>query len=179
MPQPVELLRHDPAWAGLAARYGQALANLLGANLLTVHHIGSTAIAGIRAKPIVDLMPVVADLAAVDRARTVLEAAGHVWKGEFGLPGRRYLPKDDPVTGRRLMNIHLYERGSHEIVRHLAFRDHLRRHPQEAAAYEAEKLRCMALEPDDTARYSEAKAPWIEAAERRALAWWRGRGGSL
>lgn len=179
VPQAVALLPHDPAWAGLAATYGEQFAALLGDNLVVVHHIGSTAIPGIRAKPIIDLMPVVADLAAVDRARPALEAAGHAWRGEFGLPGRRYLPKDDPATGRRLMHVHLYERGSDEIVRHLAFRDYMRSHPREAADYEAEKLRCMALEPDDIARYSEAKGAWIEAAERRALAWWRGRGGSL
>lgn len=179
VPQPVELLPHDPAWAALAVTYAEALAGLLGDNLIVVHHIGSTAIPGIRAKPIIDLLPVVADLAAVDRARPALEAAGHAWKGEFGLPGRRYLPRDDAATGRRLMHLHLYERGSHEIARHLAFRDYMRGHPKEAAAYEAEKLRCMALEPGDRARYSEAKGPWIEAAERRALAWWRGRGGSL
>lgn len=68
-PIPVELCPHDPAWAETARTEAARLAAVLGDNLLIVHHVGSTAIPGIRAKPIVDLMPVVADLHRLDEAR--------------------------------------------------------------------------------------------------------------
>src|SRR5690348_16655931 len=96
----VELWPHDPAWAGLAEAESARLAGVLGDNLLTVHHIGSTAIAGIRAKPIVDLLPVVRDLAALDAKEAEMVALGYVWRGEFGLPGRRFCLRSELETGR-------------------------------------------------------------------------------
>src|SRR5690606_8204860 len=96
----VELVPHDPAWARLARVEAVALHAALGDNLLAVHHIGSTAIAGIRAKPIVDLMPVVRAPTLLDASRAALEALGYRWWGELGLAGRRYCTRDDPASGQ-------------------------------------------------------------------------------
>jgi GrpB-like predicted nucleotidyltransferase (UPF0157 family) len=98
-------------------------AEALGLNLRIVHHIGSTAIPGIRAKPILDLMPVVRSLAELDKCQGKVKALGYDWWGEFGLPGRRYCTKSDPKAGYRTVQLHCYEAGSTEIKRHLAFRD--------------------------------------------------------
>lgn len=171
----VELVAPDPAWAGRAAVGAAMLAGVLGDNLVICHHIGSTAIPGIRAKPTVDLMPIVRDIAAVDAAEEAIRALGFEFRGEFGLPGRRYCPMDDPATGKRAFNVHIYQAGSGEAARHLAFRDYLRAHSDEARAYEAAKARAAALHPDDTLAYNEAKADWIVACEARALAWARDR----
>ncbi|WP_249119455.1 MULTISPECIES: GrpB family protein [unclassified Bradyrhizobium] len=134
MPPPfkVELKSHDPKWASKAEDEGQALAARMGACLLNVHHIGSTAIPDIHAKPILDLMPVVTSLAELDERKPHIETLGYEWWGEFGLPGRRYYTKSDPDTGRRLVQLHCYARGSPEITRHLAFREYLRGHPEVA-----------------------------------------------
>lgn len=166
----VELAPHNPAWAERAAAETERLRGALGDNLLAVHHIGSTAISGIAAKPIVDLMPIVADLAALDAARPAVEALGYVWRGEFGLQGRRYCVLADEA-GRRIVQAHCYQQGDPGVERHLAFRDYMRAHPDEAAAYEAEKRRAAALHPDDSLAYNGAKNDWIQAAERRAGAW--------
>ena len=173
MPPPikVELLPHDPRFAHLADVEARLLAQALGPNLWVVHHIGSTAIPAIRAKPILDLMPVVGSMAELDKCRGEIEALGYAWWGEYGLPGRRYCSKSDPKTGRRIAQLHCYENGSTEITRHLAFRDYLRARPELAAEYDRVKAECQRQHPDDSHAYSDCKAAWIKDAEANALKW--------
>lgn len=176
-PIPVELHRHTPAWAEAAKREAARLSEALNEQLVAVHHVGSTAIPGIRAKPILDLLPVVGDLAALDAARPRIEALGYAWWGEYGLPGRRYCTLDDPATGLRRVQLHCYEPGSPEIERHVAFRDHLRSHPDVAAAYDAEKERCRALHSMNSHAYTECKNAWIRRIEAEAVRRGRNREG--
>jgi GrpB-like predicted nucleotidyltransferase (UPF0157 family) len=172
MPPPirVELRPHDPAWALLAEAERAALFDAIGDLLLVVHHIGSTAVPDIHAKPVVDLMPVVRDIGALDARRATIEGLGYRWWGELGLRGRRYCTKDDPDTGKRLLQLHAYAEGADDIERHLAFRDFLLQHPAVAADYDREKLRCQRLHPEDSHAYGECKSDWIRAVEARALA---------
>jgi GrpB-like predicted nucleotidyltransferase (UPF0157 family) len=168
----VELVAHDQAWAARAASEAQRLSGAVGDALITVHHIGSTSIPNIKAKPVVDLLAVVSDLAALDAREAHVRALGYDWRGEFGIVGRRYCPLDD-AGGRRVVHAHFFAEGSEDIARHLAFCRYLQAHPDEAQAYEAEKLRAAALHPDDTGAYTEEKGAWIRACEARALAWAR------
>jgi GrpB-like predicted nucleotidyltransferase (UPF0157 family) len=169
-PFAVDLQLHDPAWAFRAREEARRLAEALGATLIVVHHIGSTAIPGIRAKPILDLMPIVSDLAALERQRPIMEKLGYAWHGTYGLPDRRYCTLDDPRTGRRKIQAHCYPQASPEIPRHLAFRDYLRANPEIARAYEAEKCRCRDLHPGDHQAYGACKSTWITRIEAVALA---------
>lgn len=139
----------------------------LGAGFVACHHIGSTAVPGLTAKPILDLIPVARDLDALDAARPAIEAMGYDWKGEFGLPGRRYcaLTQD----GTRLVHAHCYAQGSPEITRHLAFRDYLRANPEVRDAYAALKAHC-AQSSIDMDSYCDCKDSWIKTHEARALA---------
>jgi len=164
-----ELAAHDPSWPAQAAAEGLRLHDALGSVLVTVHHIGSTSIPDIRAKPIIDLIPVVAALDPLDAARPAIEALGYEWLGPFGLPGRRYCRMRDPKTQRRLFHLHCYAVGSTEIDRHLAFCDLLRDRPDLARQYEAEKMRCLALNQNDWAGYGVCKNAWIDRIEAEAL----------
>lgn len=170
---PVELVPHRPEWAEIARAESARLKEALGDVLVTVHHIGSTSISGIMAKPIIDLIPIVVSLGALDAAQPQLEALGYRWFGEFGLPGRRYCWRKDPETRKRAVQLHCYAQGWPEIDRHLAFRDYLRAHPVIAREYETEKIRAAALHPDNTLDYNAAKNDWIKKTERDALAWWQ------
>ncbi len=164
----VELVEHSPAWVSDGRIAAARIAEALGPTLVEIHHVGSTSIAGIRAKPIIDLLPVVTDLGSLDADAPRLRALGYRWRGEFGIAGRRYCTLDDAVTGRRLVQLHAFAAGHPEIDRMLLFRDYLRSHPAEARAYEAEKERCRLLHPDDTMAYAEAKTAWISSCAERA-----------
>jgi GrpB-like predicted nucleotidyltransferase (UPF0157 family) len=166
---PVELKPHDPRWAAAAEAEGRRLATVLGDTLVRVHHIGSTSIPGVIAKPILDLIPVVRSLAGLEAARPRLEALGYDWWGEYGLPGRRYLSLVDKATGKRLVQLHCYEEGSAEITRHLAFRDYLRSRPDLVAEYAAVKLRCLELHAQSSHAYSDCKGDWVKRIETEAL----------
>jgi GrpB-like predicted nucleotidyltransferase (UPF0157 family) len=166
----VELAPYSPDWAKSAAQEGARIRDAIGGSVIViVHHIGSTSIPGIRAKPIVDLMPLVSSLAELDAARAKIEALGYEWFGEYGISGRRYCKRDDSKTGKRLVQLHFFEANSPEVHRHLAFRDYLRLHPDLAKAYEAEKLRCQRRYPANSHAYSDAKSAWIQSVQEIAL----------
>jgi GrpB-like predicted nucleotidyltransferase (UPF0157 family) len=163
----VELQPHDPAWIGIAGHEAGRLAAVLGDNLIRIEHVGSTAIPGICAKPTIDLMPLVRSVDVIDA--NAIQGLGYEWRGEFGLSGRRYCTFTD--MGRRVFNVHIFEDGSPHASRMLAFRDYILAHPDEARAYQAEKMRAAAQHPSDTLAYNDANSAWLQACERRALAW--------
>jgi GrpB-like predicted nucleotidyltransferase (UPF0157 family) len=165
----VELVPHDPTWAAQAAAESARLAEAIGPTLIHIEHVGSTSIPGIRAKPTIDLQPIVKSLADLDARQPQVEALGYIWRGEFGIPGRRYCIREE--NRRRLFHVHCHEQGHPEIARTLVFRDYLRAHTEEAKAYEALKIACAAAHPDDTLAYSNAKGDWIRACITRAEAW--------
>lgn len=170
-PLNVELHPHSPAWADMAKTEHARLKGALGETLVTVLHIGSTAIPGIMAKPIVDLMPLVTDLASLDAKRGRIEALGYRWYGEYGIERRRYCLLVDPATGKRVFQLHCFKDADPEIARHVAFRDYLRVHPVIAKEYEAEKIRAASVVSHDVNLYNDQKNDWIKRVERDALAW--------
>ncbi|MEX2288184.1 MAG: GrpB family protein [Planctomycetaceae bacterium] len=172
-PIPVELHPHSPNWAQAAKIEAARITRELGQSIVVVHHIGSTAIAGIHAKPILDMMPEVRRIAALDDLRPAFESLGYRCWGEYGLAGRRYYTFDDAATGVRQYQLHCFEVGHPQIEQHLAFRDYLRAHPAKATEYNSEKQRCRELHPNDSHAYTQAKAAWIEAHLPVALAYRR------
>jgi GrpB-like predicted nucleotidyltransferase (UPF0157 family) len=165
----VELIDPQPDWAEKARAESQRLGTAIAGTLVIIHHIGSTSIPDIKAKPVIDLLPIVASLPELDAREAHITALGYEWLGEFGLPGRRFLRMNR--DGKRAFNVHCYEQSNPEITRHLAFRDYLRAHPDIAKAYEAEKIRAAAICPNDVLAYNDEKNAWIKETERKALLW--------
>ena len=153
----------------MAANHAERLRSL-GPALVAVHHIGSTAVPGLCAKPIIDLMPLATDLADLDRERVCVEALGYQWHGELGIAGRRYCTLSDE-TGARIVQLHIFQSDSPHAARHLAFRDYLRAHPAAARAYENEKRRARDLHPHDSHAYTDEKSAWIQTVEAVSLRW--------
>ncbi|MFC4076229.1 GrpB family protein [Salinithrix halophila] len=166
----VEVVPHHPAWSERFEEEAQKLREVFGEELIRVYHIGSTSVPGLEAKPVIDLLPVVKEISRVDRFRPPMEALGYEAMGEYGIPGRRFFRKGGE---NRTHHVHVFEEGHSDIRRHLAFRDYLRTHPEEAARYGALKQRLAHRFPTDLKAYMDGKDGLIKEIEALALQWHR------
>lgn len=170
----VKVVPYDPQWTSFFQEVATDLRAAFGDNLFALHHIGSTAIPGMPAKPVIDIMPVVQDIESVADAEPALIRKGYESRGEYGISGRRYFVKE--VEGRPRHHVHAFEIKDPAVTRHLAFRDYLIAHPDEAKRYAELKLTLVERHRDERQRYVEGKASLIVELERRALAWIAGGG---
>ena len=114
----VRVVPYRPEWPLLFAQEAEKIGKAFGAELLAVHHIGSTSVEGLAAKPIIDILAVVRDVNAIDTFAPAMEALGYEAMGEFGIPGRRYYRKGGE---NRTHQIHAFSEEDHwNIDRHLA-----------------------------------------------------------
>lgn len=170
---PVELVPHSPLWAKQARLAADRVRRHLGPVCTAVHHVGSTSIPGIVAKPVIDLVAIVTGLAMLDDTQAALTEHGYRAWGEYGIAGRRYFTLDDPDTGRRLVQLHGFEAGHPAAERLIAFCAYLRAHPEQARRYERVKQACCALYPDNSTDYARAKDGWIRSLDATVQAWWQ------
>ncbi|MXJ74052.1 GNAT family N-acetyltransferase, partial [Escherichia coli] len=128
----------------------EGIKKALGGNCIEIHHIGSTSVPGLAAKPIIDMIPVVLDISKVDSANAAMQVLGYEAKGEYGIPFRRYFQKGYNL---RTHHAHIFERGNSEIERHLKFRDWMRAHPEDREAYACLKQELAHQHPYDITAY--------------------------
>ena len=172
----VEVVPHNPQWRDAFEAEAKQVAAALGENVVAIHHIGSTAIPDIYAKPVVDLLVEVRDITEVDGRSSAMESLGYEVMGEYGIPGRRYFRKDSR-EGIRTHNIHAFEAGSAEVERHLAFRDYMIAHPGDAQRYSELKRKLAEEHPRSMDGYMDGKDGFIKEMDRRAAQWRRSRTG--
>lgn len=155
---PVQLAEHHPRWQRMYSYESYLIHHTLGIELLKLYHCGSTAVAGLTAKPIIDILGAVPDLAVLESKRAQLESLGYEWRGEWGIKGRRFAVLSDPESKLSYVHLHIYEEGDPQVSRHIAFRDILRTHPDAASQYQQVK-QSLNL---PRAEYTAAKAPVID-----------------
>lgn len=165
----VKVVPYNQQWVVLFQEAETELRAAFGKNLLVLHHIGSTAIPGMVAKPVIDIMPVVQNIENVANAESALARIGYQPRGEYGISGRRYFVKE--VEGQRTHHVHAFEFNHPAVVRHIAFRDYLITHPIEAKRYAELKMKLAEQYRDERQHYVEGKSSLIAELERRALAW--------
>jgi GrpB-like predicted nucleotidyltransferase (UPF0157 family) len=161
----VVLTEPQSKWRVLFLKEAEAIKLVLADVCVRCHHMGSTAIAGICAKPVIDIMLEVQAHCALDERNERLEALGYVGLGEFGIEGRRYFYKG---IESRTHHIHAFEVGHPEVVRHLRFRDYMNAFPEKAKAYEALKLKLVKAFPTDPEGYTDGKSEFISQMDREA-----------
>jgi GrpB-like predicted nucleotidyltransferase (UPF0157 family) len=159
VPARVVVVDYDPAWPATFARLRERVVEALGPLALAVEHVGSTAVPGLAAKPIVDLDLVIADRGDLPEVVRRLRPLGYRHEGDLGVPGREAF-----TTPAGLPAHHLYvcAAGSGPLLRHLAFRDALRADARTASAY-ADLKRSLAVRlGHDRVAYTEGKSAFIE-----------------
>ena len=162
-PLAVGLLEPDDRWAESYREHERRIATALAAVDVAIEHIGSTAVPGLAAKPIVDIAVAVPDITAEEDYLAPLLAAGY--RLRVREPGHRLVR-----TPERDVHVHLYGRGDPAIDEYLLLRDHLRRDPADRALYESTKRSLMERSWADMNAYSDAKTEVIEAIKARARA---------
>lgn len=139
---------------------------------IELHHVGSTAIPGILAKPIIDLLGEVQKLTDVDVWTTSLEVLGYEAMGSYGIDGRRYFRKNS-AAGKRTNHLHVFETGSPHLIRHIAFRDYLLAHPVVAHTYSQLKAKIIEGAEGSWDKYLEGKDPFLRRVEADAVDWYK------
>jgi GrpB-like predicted nucleotidyltransferase (UPF0157 family) len=169
----VVIVDYDPAWVGLAESELRRINAALGTVVSRLDHVGSTAVPGLAAKPVLDLQLSVAAIAARARYVEPLERLGYLFVPSPESPDFHFfaLPPERPRT----YHLHVCEAGSEHETRHLAVRGFLRAHSIEAARYAVLKRRLAARHPRDRLSYIEGKDEYVAALERRAVLWAKGR----
>jgi GrpB-like predicted nucleotidyltransferase (UPF0157 family) len=166
----IEIVEYDPRWPILFDQEAKRLRATLDPSLIVgLEHFGSTAIPGLSAKPIIDILIAVRSLADAQVAFVEeLRSLEYVYWADNPKKDRMFFVKGMPPFGsRRSHHVHVTEPNG-EMWQRLAFRDYLRTHPEEAADYERLKRRLAAKHQTDREAYTDAKSAYVETVMRRA-----------
>jgi len=167
--QPIELHPYDPAWPAAFEREAGLLTRTLAPWIIDgVHHVGSTAIPGLAAKPAIDIMVGVRDLDSTRPCIDLLAALDYCY-APYRADVMHWFCKPSPQ--RRTHHLHLVPTGSQRFTDVLAFRDHLRTHPDAAREYEQLKRQLAARHPHDRNAYTDGKSAIVAAITERARRW--------
>jgi GrpB-like predicted nucleotidyltransferase (UPF0157 family) len=169
VPRIIELLPYDPRWSDQYQHEANHIAEIFAEHLVAIHHIGSTAIPGIKAKPVIDIMVIVREIEQVEQFNQAMIDVGYIPRGEHGIPGRRYFRKGS--DDHHSHHVHVYGLGHQDIMLQLNFRDYLRDHPMEAQAYSQLKEALAQQYREDPAGYTEGKTEFVVERNQRAAQW--------
>jgi GrpB-like predicted nucleotidyltransferase (UPF0157 family) len=156
---PVEVVGYDPRWPDTFTALRDSIAEALGALSQHIEHVGSTAVAGLPAKPIIDLDVVIATGADLPTVVARLQPLGYHHEGDLGVPGREAFTTP---PGAPRHHLYVCVADSPQLARHLIFRDYLRAHPETTNAYADLKRSLAQRFPTDRTVYSNAKTVFIE-----------------
>lgn len=162
----VAVVDYDAQWPGLFTVERSLLQITLGEVISQIHHVGSTSVVGLAAKPIIDILLEVVDLDELDKLNAAMARVGYTARGENGIPNRRYFTKGGD---QRSHQVHAFAVGDTQIIKHLAFRDYLIKNKNVADQYAEIKRAAVLASENDIHRYSAFKADFIEHHLRLAL----------
>lgn len=168
MDRVVAVVPYDPTWPALFAQEARPLAAAL-PGALSVEHIGSTSVPGLAAKPVIDILVVVADVSAVDVS--ALAPLGYTFRPHAFPDDSDHLFLVKDTAGVRSHHLHVFAEGSPWPPRNRAFRDYLAAHPDACRRYEAAKRAAADLHPDSRARYGDAKQDAVTRLAEEARVW--------
>jgi GrpB-like predicted nucleotidyltransferase (UPF0157 family) len=167
------MFEYDPRWPSLFERERDALWPIWQDLAQSIHHVGSTSVPKLTAKPIIDIMIVVKEEALIASKDQQISSLGYRCRGECldsgGTPGRYYYSKD--IDGLRSYQVHVMQAGHFDIQDKLDFRDYLRAHPQKAMEYGKLKARLVQENKTGIMEYIAGKTGFILDCIALARAW--------
>ena len=175
MGRTIEVVDYMPEWGGFFDKEAALLSVIFGTQLLAIHHIGSTSIPGIKAKPIIDILVIIKDIESIEMFNDPMRELGYRPRGEClnnpipGTPGRFYFSKDTDEA--RSHQVHVCQEGHADIQDKLIFRDYLRLHREEAQTYGMMKERLAAEYRCDIVGYIQGKDAFVQDTIARAYFW--------
>jgi GrpB-like predicted nucleotidyltransferase (UPF0157 family) len=164
----MDVVPHNESWKEEFSRESEKIRNIMMEEILEIYHIGSTAIPGICAKPVIDILVEVKNIEAVEEYNDKMKELGYIARGEAGIEGRRFFLKG---LVERTHHVHVFEHGSPEVRRHLNFRDYMILHPEEAKRYDALKKELSVRFRFDPEGYCQGKHALIKELDREAEEW--------
>ena len=164
----ITISEYDPRWPSLFDEERAAIARALG-DVIAIEHMGSTAVPGLEAKPIVDVIASVARLVLSGEQIAALQRLGYEHLGACGIPGREYFQKRNPHE----FNLHVVQHESSLWDHNLLFRDYLQAHPEEARRYGSLKRKLAHDAGHSLLLYSDRKGRFISRTLERAREWRR------
>jgi GrpB-like predicted nucleotidyltransferase (UPF0157 family) len=163
----VKLVAHDPKWTECFRNEKELLSRILAEKVLDIRHIGSTSIAGIPAKPILDIMAAVKTLSDVEVFTQDLNKIGYEDKGDGGVAERRFFVKG--TEAKRTHHLNFCEMNSFFWRSHLAFCEYLGRHPETVREYSTLKRGLADRFPNDRAAYTAGKEEFVRSVLGQAM----------
>ena len=159
MPLTSEIADYDPAWPTRYDAEATRLRPLFGNRLASIHHVGSTAVEGLAAKPEIDILAIVVDTECLSRWTSDLQTLGYRRGGDLR-EGHHFFKRD--AGSVRTHKLHVCAVGHPQATRMLTVRDHLRTHANDRMTYEALKRRLERQNENGIAEYLSGKAPFLD-----------------
>jgi GrpB-like predicted nucleotidyltransferase (UPF0157 family) len=164
----VGVVSYNLNWKKMYEEESEKIRNVLGDIIIDIHHIGSTAIPGIKAKPVIDVLIEVKDIEGVAQHNHKMKELGYEAMGEYGIPKRRFFRKGG---NNRTHHIHIFQVGNEEIERHINFKEYLIAHPDKAREYSKLKEELVNKYTYDVENYTNGKNDFIKEIDRKAKLW--------
>jgi GrpB-like predicted nucleotidyltransferase (UPF0157 family)/predicted RNA-binding protein associated with RNAse of E/G family len=169
---PVIIVDYDPRWPTIYSKEKDQIFCAVGDKVVAIEHVGSTAIPGLGAKPIIDIMVAVRQLSDAKKCIEPLRSIGYEYVPEYEkeLPERRYFQKGPKGVRNKHFHLHMVQHGGDFWKRHLMFRGYLRCHPDAAQQYCELKRKLAEKDALDREAYTDAKTAFIESILTQAAA---------
>lgn len=168
--QMIEVVPYDSDWPMQFEEEAALIKQIFADNFVAIHHVGSTAVPGLAAKPTIDIILEVKDIELVNECNYEMEKLGYEAWGEYHIPGRRFFVKGE---AKRTHHVHTFQVGSEDTLRHLYFRDYLKSHPDKAKEYANLKIKLAQQFANDRRGYVQNKQDYVQALEKKAIHWYR------
>jgi GrpB-like predicted nucleotidyltransferase (UPF0157 family) len=167
----VIVVPYDSGWSQGFQDEAAKIVVVFGQELISIHHIGSTSIPGISAKPIIDMLSIVRNIEKVEMFCPDLMQLDYEPMGEYGIPGRRLFFKGSGSDTDRTHIVHTFEPDHPEVIGLLSFRDYLIAHPREAQQYANLKEELARQFRHDIVGYTAGKKDFIQEVLQKAHRW--------